>query len=504
MIELPLLESLDVQTEIEFNNVVLQNGAGQIQTIIQWQDALRTFNLSRQILYPPQRQALVDFFLSVKASGDTFLYKDKSDFQCRSLTTPYGSSTYGALYPISGNDYQICKAYSIGDITYLRPISHPVNVVVYNGGIVQTGWTLGDNGRITIPTAFDGIEFDFFVPVRFEGEDLSSTITAAYNNNSRILYSLAKLVLKEVKILFDISPVDTFTSSSTHVLTLDLLKGQYVEKVPERVTLQGSGFEVIERQESESVIELQQRKILRKPEIDYLIALWLCVKGDGGTFGFLKFNSSIITARFITKSLSYQFEAYLGENEAVFSLGELAIAETTSTVFPPPPLQVSYWFYELTGQEIAMPGGVPTFNGYYFWGDPAFNTGDQQGGIVQYLATNGDPEMGNFPYSIQFIESPPEVNVCDFRYWSLSTNNSTPFGWDDAAQLWSYFNPGKCSVSYKTKPTPSKLYRYTGYVAGGGGGFSGTGDLRIFVIGVDYAWDAVTGAVQWFTDPQAS
>jgi uncharacterized protein (TIGR02217 family) len=330
MIELPLLESLDVQTEIEFNNVILQDGAGEVCSIIQWQDALRTFNLSRGILYPPQRQELVDFFLSVKASGDAFLYKDKSDFKCRSLTTPYGSSTYGALYPITGNDYQICKAYSIGDTTYLRPISHPVNVIVYNGGIVQTGWALGDNGRITIPTAFDGIEFDFFVPVRFEEEDLSSAITASYKDNSRILYSLSKLVLKEKKILFDINPVDTFTPFSTHVLTLDLLKGQYIERVQERVTEQSSGFEVIERQENESIIELQQRKILRKSEMDYLIALWLCVKGDGGAFGFLKLDSSIVTARFITKALTYQFEAYFGDNEAVFNLGGLAIKESIS------------------------------------------------------------------------------------------------------------------------------------------------------------------------------
>lgn len=336
MIELPLLESLDVQTEIEFNNIVLQNGAGQIQAIIQWQDALRTFNLSRQILYPPQRQALVDFFLSVKASGEAFLYRDKSDFQCRYLTTPYGSSNYGALYPIAGNDYQICKAYSIGDSTYLRPISHPVNIIVYNGGVEQTGWVLGDNGRITIPTAFDEIEFDFFVPVRFQDEDLSSAITATYGDNSRILYSLSKLVLKEVKILFDISPVDTFTVSSTHVLTLDLLKGQYIERVQEKVTGQGSGFEFIERQESESIIELQQRKILRKPEMDYLIALWLCVKGDGGAFGFLKFDSSIIATRFVTKALSYQFEAYFGDNEAVFNLGGIAIAETLPPPTPPP------------------------------------------------------------------------------------------------------------------------------------------------------------------------
>ena len=327
MIELPLLESLDVQTEIKFNNVVLQDGAGRIQTIIQWQDAIRTFNLSRQILYPPQRQALVNFFLSVKASGEAFLYKDKSDFKCRSITTPYGSSTYGTLYPIAGDEYQICKAYSIGDTTYLRPISHPVNVIVYNGGIEQTGWVLGDNGRITISTAFDGIEFDFFVPVRFQDEDLSSVITATYNDNSRILYSLSRLVLREVKVLFDVSPVDTFEASSAHVLTLDLLKGQYIERVQERVTEQGSGFEFIERQESESVIELQQRKILRKPEMDYLIALWLCVKGDGGAFGFLRFDSSIITARFITKALSYQFEAYFGENEAVFNLGEIAVQE---------------------------------------------------------------------------------------------------------------------------------------------------------------------------------
>jgi hypothetical protein len=490
---LPLLESLDVQTEIEFNNILLEDGGGNLDVVVQWQDALRTYNLSKRILFADEYQNLKSFFASVKESGDFFLYQDKSDCRAQYTVNPYGTVTYGFLYSLGGGNYQACKAYFEGTITYYRPITRPYNIEIYNGGILQTGWTLGDNGRLVVPFTFDDVRFDFLVPVRFVDEEIAVSMEASLDGITPI-YSLQKLVLKEVKVNFDANIVDTFTESVGHSLSVDLLRGEYIVRTQERLTSQESGFFITEPTTSQKIINLQERKILTKEEMDYLICLWLCLKGSG-----VNFYLSGQPVRFIENALSYQFQAYISEQDAIFTLGALSVLDLSNDFTP------YYWFYELTGVAYALPGGVPVYNYSYFWGDPNLNTGNYEGGTVQYLASPADPEMGKFPWSIQFYSSEPGGDRCNSQYWSLSTNGRPSFGWDDAAQIVSYFNWTQCSIAYKAKPTPSRLYRYSSYVPGGAGspGFGGAGELRIFVIDVDYLWDTETGSVQWIADPQS-
>jgi hypothetical protein len=214
----------------------------------------------------------------------------------------------------------------VGSTIYLRPIACPFNLALFNGETVVTGWTLGNNGKVTFSETFNGVSFDFYVPVRFETDDLERQITAKSEPDNYVVYSIPKLVLKEVKIDFDDNVVDTFQKNSDHILSLDLLKGSEIVQYQTDILSQESGFEKRSLvQETPTVINnLQARNIIYQDDIEYLIALWLCVKGEGAGF---YFDNGLVTnkARFVSKSLSYTCQS----NALVYSLASLQIKTIT-------------------------------------------------------------------------------------------------------------------------------------------------------------------------------
>ena len=408
--EIPIIESVDIQTEIAFNNLCLQDGGGKEQRVILWQDPIRTFNLHKEIVYPVQLTALREFFDLTKGSLESFFYRDKSDWQASRVKELRSDvQTYGTLYGLGNNEYQACKAYQVGSTIYLRPIACPFNLALFNGETVVTGWTLGNNGKVTFSGTFNGVSFDFYVPVRFETDDLERQITAKSEPDNYVVYSIPKLVLKEVKIDFDDNVVDTFQKDLDHTLSLDLLKGSEVIQYQTDILSQESGFEKRSLvQETPTVINnLQARNIIYQDDIEYLIALWLCVKGEGASFYFDNgFGAN--RGRFASKALSYTCQS----NSLVYSLASLQVKDFGLFYYAPRFLRFLKVYFTNPGhatngyvenaiQYSGPVGGYDTpftVGGFHYglaspnqgivWGGPIINGVEVTGGYISYISGN--------------------------------------------------------------------------------------------------------------------
>jgi hypothetical protein len=268
---------------------------------------------------------LREFFDLTKGSLESFFYRDKSDWQASRVKQLRSDvQTYGTLYGLGNDEYQTCKAYQVGGAIYLRPIACPFNLALFNGETLVTGWTLCDNGKVTYSGTFNSVSFDFYVPVRFETDDLERQITAKSEPDNYVVYSIPKLVLKEVKIDFDDNVVDTFQKNLDHTLSLDLLKGTEIVQYQTDILSQESGFEKrsLVQEIPTTINNLQARNIVYQDDIEYLIALWLCVKGEGAGFYFDNgFETNRV--RFVSKALSYTLQS----NSLIFNLTGIGVRE---------------------------------------------------------------------------------------------------------------------------------------------------------------------------------
>jgi uncharacterized phage protein (TIGR02218 family)/uncharacterized protein (TIGR02217 family) len=309
----PFVENVNIQTEISFNNTILRDDSGKEQRIVNWIDPLRTFNISKNIVYRTELNALVSFHESVQGSRSAFWYKDKSDF---------ASDGKGFLVStgVSG-EFQVCKRYELAGNIHIRPILKPIGLQIRSSNILVTNWTLGLLGKVTFSGSVPAnlsLTFEFYVPVRFEEDSLERVIQAKYRG-SRELYSVPKLILKEVKLTPNVYPVDTFNDNLSHLFNLDLYANSSLEIVySTEVVNQSSGYEKRVSRASSPVVltRLQNKRILRQFEIDYLINLWLTAKGEAATF---KLRDAVgntdRVCRFASKSLTYTLKSVTGVYE---------------------------------------------------------------------------------------------------------------------------------------------------------------------------------------------
>jgi hypothetical protein len=105
---------------------------------------------------------------------------------------------------------------------------------------------------------------------------------------------------------------------------LDLLKGTEIVQYQTDILSQESGFEKrsLVQEIPTTINNLQPRNILYQNDIEYLIALWLCVKGEGAGFYFDNgFETNRV--RFVSKALSYTCQS----NALVYSLASLQVKQ---------------------------------------------------------------------------------------------------------------------------------------------------------------------------------
>jgi len=312
----PLIESTGINTTISFSNTILINSSGAEQRLIKWQDPLRSFNLTRKILSLAELLTILEFFKTKLGSDLEFLYQDRSDY--------IASNGQGVLYPLpdgSRTEFQLCKLYVAGDCAHFRAISRPETVVSVPGYNVADCVIDYNTGKIVLPSApavstnYFAVDFRFYVPVIFDGDELDYTIAGPE------VYQINKLILKEIKVIPFIYPRDSLVDSSNFgqnkvVFPNNLnfiANNQIATNYDTEIVTLSSGYNKRTPRISQSWTKttLAQRSTFSQSQLETLLRFWLAHKGNGAYFYYNNFGDSNnqYLARFWSQDLNYVLQS---------------------------------------------------------------------------------------------------------------------------------------------------------------------------------------------------
>lgn len=310
----PIIEDVQVSCSIGFNNQVLKNNNLSEQRIIEHEYPIRNYSISKSIIKSSELTALRNFFHNIKGALGEFLYNDRSDNTATrdDLILLDGAKSWGELVNKAGTDqYQLCKCYQVGSSIHRRPITNPSSVVIYDDLTVVAATLVG--GFVEgLPAPSSGsyrASFSFTVPVRLENDILEDKILTKTIDGTKV-YSLDELRFVEIKKNLKFYPPSTVADDISHEVAFDLRWGQVSEtKYTTEIFTKGSGQESRKQRQRlpEYFVNLQPRGIVLPKQMSYLIALWLCCKGEGYYFDFPDaVSENIYTARFSSPSLQYR------------------------------------------------------------------------------------------------------------------------------------------------------------------------------------------------------
>jgi len=307
----PISEGVGIVTTLTFSNTVTVNSSGVEQRLVKWQDPIRSFNFSRKLLTQAESTAILNFFQYKLGSETSFLYTDRSDYQ---------DDGDGILWPSpdgSRTHFQLCKRYYVFDVggasIHYRAITAPKQIYTIAG--FNGTWTAnGATGEIVLSSApasgnLISVTFDFYVPVVFETDDLTRTIV------SPDVYKIDKLILKEIRQIPYIYPVDSLVDSPDGIYkvqfpaTLDFLaNNQLSTNYDTEVVTLSSGYT---KRTPRIVVPwtklvLAQRKTFTAHQFKILRSFWLANKGNGAYFYYnYTPTGQIVPARFATQEFTY-------------------------------------------------------------------------------------------------------------------------------------------------------------------------------------------------------
>ena len=151
-------DNLRFPTEIEygfsggprFKTTRTQANSGYIQSIINYRQALREYEISDANQTDAQRKELLKFFYQVYGGGIGFRFKDWFDYEVTALDGVFGEDG-----PEGDETEQLYKSYSYSSNhpAYNRIIQKPVynTVKIYKNGTLQSWPVNYTNGKVTIP-----------------------------------------------------------------------------------------------------------------------------------------------------------------------------------------------------------------------------------------------------------------------------------------------------------------------------------------------------------------
>jgi uncharacterized protein (TIGR02217 family) len=308
MSQLPFIESLNIQTTIKFEqNKILIDAAGREQRIVPHQSPIREFNLSKKSLTPAEATAVYSLFQSCEGRKNPFLYQDKSDYHAtrNPKNLAAGVTTQGAVINSNGQ-YLLCKKYTCGTNVHYRPIYSATNIVIYTSeGSVASSWTFNTGGLITgLSGTGHTAEFDFDTLVRFNSDELDSVIETKKVNP---VYSL-NVVLVEQRWALPFWFVDTFNDDCNHQFEIDFLfKSTTSQIFNNQLKDLASGYNKIVQYQNDPITEITfgERNAISYIDLEYLQAMWLCVKGSGAFWDFEGADEIPVKAAFRDNNLSY-------------------------------------------------------------------------------------------------------------------------------------------------------------------------------------------------------
>lgn len=296
----PLTLSYGARVSLKFPHELKQTVQGYDFLNVQNTRPVLEFDVSRNLIYEADKDAVLNLFETLQGSQDYFLFEDFSDYQATASILYMGKEelyptvdgydrgiTQGVLIRDIDDNVRLAKKYQLGTSISYRVITHVNTIQVYRGGLpvsvtVEEGTGIVTGGNPDTDT-WDGT---FYVPVRFVEDDFSYTKVG--NNH----YAFNSLRLREVK-LFNVGIADTFVRTSNSYFSLAFnFNSETTKKFKTIVTNYDNDFEEREQQFDylEQRFTLSQRKLLDRLDVEYLITLFRCYLGSFTVFKYYRFE----------------------------------------------------------------------------------------------------------------------------------------------------------------------------------------------------------------------
>lgn len=173
----------------QFLTDVLDLSGGNEQRSIRWEDARLVFDLSYAPMPVADARRIEAMFYARRGRARSYLVRDPLDH--KGVLEVLGAGD-GAR-----RDFQLVRVYEPTGTSYVREIRHPKEgtVAVFVDSVATTAWTLQPGGIIRLnsapaPDATVMANFEFYVPVRFDADELAVemvTPTHARVNGLRLI-----------------------------------------------------------------------------------------------------------------------------------------------------------------------------------------------------------------------------------------------------------------------------------------------------------------------------
>jgi uncharacterized protein (TIGR02217 family) len=288
--------------------------------------------IEKQTLTPVEANSIQQVFESTKGGRYYFFYTDKSDYIATHAERHVGGTAYTQGLVVYSNGFHILtKRYSWAGGHHFRIIGAARNITIYdytNNNAIMGNW--GYQYHTGLVTGLPGehwylADFEFDVPVRF-AEDTVDLIVKT--KQVYPLYS-SQIKLIEQKLSWPTVFNDTFQDYYGQELLVDMLFNSTITRKFNTVVLDlSSGFTKTDSYQPTAISEvtLGERQALSSDNLEYLLCLWLNVKGSGAFWLFRDVstinnpNGSPEWAAFRDNALSYTLKSPVPKQYAVSSL----------------------------------------------------------------------------------------------------------------------------------------------------------------------------------------
>ena len=295
----PLTVSYGARVSLKFPHELKQTVQGYDFLNAQNSRPLLEFDISRNLMYGVDKDAVLALFESVQGSQDYLLFEDFSDYKATKNEQGYGKPEY----PLSGGydrgitqgmtvrdidgNLRLVKRYRIANSQVYRVITHPNQVQVYRGANPVSVSIEQGTGIITGGQDGDTWEGTFYVPVRFVDDDFS------YTKVGNFQYAFNSLKLREVKIPYGRINGEIISRTVNSLFSLLFnFNSESTKKFKTIVTSFDNDYE--EREQQYDFLEqryiLTRRKLLDEADIQYLVTLFRCFLGSFTVFKFKQFD----------------------------------------------------------------------------------------------------------------------------------------------------------------------------------------------------------------------
>lgn len=386
---------------------------------------------------------LKQFHLDRLGSFQGFRFKDWSDFQATNQDIATGNAVK--------TQFQLRKAYKVGNIVTYRPIQKPVVGTVdilVNGVNVATianhGWVVNhETGVLSNPTPLASgakltANFQFDVPVWFESDEIGFSLQAYEPESKAAIYRLESVFVIEGKIppaiTWDVQALTEITEELDLGIIYDTVE-QYQFSTVKQELKSGYAIRESKREDSRLLVNLGGRNYDQE-EVDKILAYFWNARGSLTEFPFKNLGKSY-KVRFDQDQLNFKFEA-ASDSDKFFNLSGLKLQLKEAPIYRIPPYTFSLTKSFVDPQNPSDPSISSSNPG----------TGGNFGGSFGGSGTTKPFNVASYSVPVGFNSPPSGSTVsADWRgatmFWAAGT--LWLFVWsnyNNASNLWY----GRCAV----------------------------------------------------------